>query len=658
MAKNYVNWIKVLKEYKASIGKDLAEIRRCQAEMQRIKTEILSQYGDGLYVRDDKSIIISAPEIIIGNLNRDGTLIQTDASSKVIIRSNNIRNEAASNLSHGTITNMADQISNVCADPGIDGNEANVNMSSNFSVQAQSVVLQSEETMGTFIGYEPANKGEIKIMADKSVTVAAEQPMRARLKQTDDLIKNKTDEKKRLEDSVLPNVEILGGRFKSYDAVKEMGQEEVQLGNHDMYKRMCNEQLHSILKDVSIYQDTVSKISSLDKQIKALTAKQKYILDNINNPRALRPTAINLQAGTTSILSKDEDQNLHLHKGAGFEVNAKNITLHSMESLKKGIASNSHITLGSENIQMSTNNYGKGSNPGSLNMSSQGKVSITSRDIVLQSVSLEKKDEKAKITERFLDDEGSIKIHSCKVDINTNRTDGEVVGNVRINSRHIGLVASNINPKTGEYTPSVLGDIYMNAKRINQTYTGDDLADTSYFSIGFNKVYIKAQKKAEFTQGKNKAMIQMIDGKTYWKGSQNEITGKLDVVGEATFKSPVSLTDASVKNLEIKTYVKTPHSLEGNKISAGNAPDPNRKEIYNWEDENKKREDKLKEDRKKEAEEVKKRNEEEKKKIEQVEKEEQEGRDKMKKRLKDNEKKEEELRKDSLVHINALGKNK
>lgn len=658
MAKKYVNWLKVLKEYKASIGKDLAEIRQRQAEMQRMKTEILNQYGEGLYVRDDKRIIISAPEIIIGNLNRDGTLIQTDASSAVIIRSNNIRNEAASNLSHGTITNMADQISNICADPGIDGNEANVNMTSNFSVQAQSVVLQSEETMGTFTGYEPANKGEIKIMADKSVTVAAEQPMKARLKQTEALIKNKKDEKKRLEDSVLPNLDTMAHKFETYDVAKELGKKDVKLGKHDTYKQMCDNQLSSILKDVSIYQDTVSKISSLDKQIKALNSKKEYIKGNVDNPKGMRPTAINLQAGTTSILSRDEDYNLHLHKGAGFEVNAKNIKMHSMENITKGIAPNSHISLGSENILMSTTNYKKGSKPGSLDMESQGKVSITSRDIVFQSVSMEKKDENAKITEKFLDEKGSIKMHSYEVDINTQRTTGEVVGRVRINSRNIGLISKDFNPKNGEYTPSICGNIYMNAEKIVQTYTGDDSANTSFFYIGFNNVYIKAQKKAEFTQGKNTAMIQMIDGKTYWKGSQNEITGKLEVVGESTFKSPVSLTDATVKNIEVQTYIKTPHSLEGSKISAGNAPDPNRKEIYNWEEENKKREDKLKEERKKEAEEVKKRKEEEKKKVEQVEKEEQEGRDKMKKKLKDNEKKEEELRKDSLVKINSLSSNK
>ena len=78
MADIYEGWTKSMKDFKASIDKELNEMRRCKAEMQQVKREITKQLESGHYVRDNDRIIISAPEIVIGNVLKDGTLIPNE----------------------------------------------------------------------------------------------------------------------------------------------------------------------------------------------------------------------------------------------------------------------------------------------------------------------------------------------------------------------------------------------------------------------------------------------------------------------------------------------------------------------------------------------------------------------------------------------------
>ena len=87
---SFDTWQKALSDFKDSVTKELEEIRLHKAEVQQMKEEIYSALNSGYYLRDDQRIVISAPEVIIGNVDRDGTL-KPDAGSVVVLRGNAVK---------------------------------------------------------------------------------------------------------------------------------------------------------------------------------------------------------------------------------------------------------------------------------------------------------------------------------------------------------------------------------------------------------------------------------------------------------------------------------------------------------------------------------------------------------------------------------------
>ena len=68
------DWKDLLDEFQKCVDKDLAEIQKQKAEVQQIKEGLYNSLGDGLFYHDGNRVVISAPEIVIGNVDRTGTL--------------------------------------------------------------------------------------------------------------------------------------------------------------------------------------------------------------------------------------------------------------------------------------------------------------------------------------------------------------------------------------------------------------------------------------------------------------------------------------------------------------------------------------------------------------------------------------------------------
>ena len=88
LAKQFINWQAALDEFQKNIEKDLNEIRQQKEEVQQLKAEIIDKLDNSRYLRDDNRLILSAPEIIIGNVDKSGLL--KSGASRVIIRGSNI----------------------------------------------------------------------------------------------------------------------------------------------------------------------------------------------------------------------------------------------------------------------------------------------------------------------------------------------------------------------------------------------------------------------------------------------------------------------------------------------------------------------------------------------------------------------------------------
>ncbi len=162
----FEDWEKKLSTFESSVEKDLAEIRKCKAEMQQMKLDVVAELQKGRYVRDTQRLVLSAPEIIIGNVDRSGALFA--GGSKVIVRGTQVGVEGAGE--GGRLDLRAPSIREIAEDPGTDGREHVVGSLSEVVSQARNIIIQSDDAEGAFSApAAPTGGSGVRIHADKTI---------------------------------------------------------------------------------------------------------------------------------------------------------------------------------------------------------------------------------------------------------------------------------------------------------------------------------------------------------------------------------------------------------------------------------------------------------------------------------------------------------
>ena len=140
------DWNKLLSAFQNSVSKDLKEIHRCKADIQQMKTDIFNRIEKGKFYRDENRIVISAPEIVIGNVDSSGDL--KPEGGIVVVKGAKVALNGVG--SEGSIESKANTISQRACDPGSDGLESVVYPSSSVVTQARNITLQSNDAKDCF----------------------------------------------------------------------------------------------------------------------------------------------------------------------------------------------------------------------------------------------------------------------------------------------------------------------------------------------------------------------------------------------------------------------------------------------------------------------------------------------------------------------------
>ena len=166
------DWKKEVFDFKGKVNDALDEIHKCKQQIAALKAELVDESTGGQYIRDNECIILSAPKIIIGNVEKSGEL---KGGGEIIIRGGKLGIDGVG--SGGSINLRANAISQIAVDPGIDGKEAVVYENSSIISQARSILIDSKSPVidaqkkGTFLS--PKATEGITISAEKGITVAA-----------------------------------------------------------------------------------------------------------------------------------------------------------------------------------------------------------------------------------------------------------------------------------------------------------------------------------------------------------------------------------------------------------------------------------------------------------------------------------------------------
>lgn len=576
MAENYKNWKTALATFLENAEKELAEIRRSKAELLKMKSYLMDEPSKGQYHRDDECIIISAPKIIIGNVDSNGNLID-GSHSEVVIRSNTIRQEGVGNEQgqFGTVITKASKIQNVCIDPGIDGKENVVGDTSLFTVQAQGIALRSEQTSGAFTQNVYSPTGCISLNAEKQISIDSMVPCENRSKQLEESISEKKQQIKDLLELAKTRKESVDGIFDKLEEYSNSGSDfyENEISARSSYLDIDN--LHELIKFQShtLYQaldecvDTISSLAELNREVKCLEKKKEEI-DGYKDSykKELTGASVEILAERTNIISVDGDYNLRDNNGAGLTVQAHDVNFLS-NSAEGGRMEDSTFIVNCQDIQLSTAD--KTEADGSKDIPALGSVCITSKDIQLESVDYEDKDNT--VAEKALTAGGSIKMRAETMQVGSYDTEGNAAGSFCVNSKSIKLAAMDVDKESRTDKQLAKGSAML--LLADKMYVGskDKTNQSASLQVSSDKVGVFAKTTAEIQQNEGKATVQLDGGNVAIGGSKAEIYGESTVNGKTTFKGDVEIPKVTIDNVEVKTSFKSPHLSDGISVQGASA---------------------------------------------------------------------------------------
>ena len=410
------DWKKILSDFQNSVEKDLAEIHKQKTAVQQMKTEIFDRLDSGQYIYDASRIVLSAPEIIIGHVDKSGDL---KGSGKVIIRGTEVDVEGVGES--GTISSRAPVIQQTAVDPGIDGQEAVVYPHSAVLTQARSVVLQSNEAKDAFSRSIAVPSGSgITIHADQLLNIDASISSEARkadieasvtaLKQQKSDLKSATDKQKSsieklfkdlqklMDDSETNNDGFLNTRMNLVDISKT--NDEVQSILPVLY-RVTVDFIHS-----------VSQQAELSRQITALEAEKKDIKSGDDFKKKSTGALLSLNSESISMTTVDADGNLRMNDGAGVSIWTPHMGI-SMNQADGTLVEKGAFCVSSENVMISTANpKADGSE-----IIAAGQVNISSKAINLEAMDYQSKDKA--YTEKGLAADGKVSITAKTIEVAT-----------------------------------------------------------------------------------------------------------------------------------------------------------------------------------------------------------------------------------------------
>ena len=392
---NYIfdDWKKILENFQSSVSKDLEEIHKQKSEVQQMKSDIFDRLDSGQYITDERRIVISAPEIVIGNVDKSGML--KDGGSKVIVRGNAINLEGAGEM--GSINQRASVIRQTAVDPGVDGVEEVVYPHSAIINQARSISLESSDAKDAFSSVAPVAGGSgIRIHADKTLQVEAAVSADNRKKSIEDLLKSLGNQKSDLKSRSDGQKKEID---KFFSSLKELMDKEDKLnGDNDLIRanmvemEKLRDQVEGMLP--ALYQatqdfiHTVSQLAEVSRQEKALKAEKDAIKTGDEFRKDASGASLTLTAESIDISTKDGDGVLRTNTGAGINIQTPSMGI-AMNKEDGTLIKDSTFYVTSENVGISTDSPKEDGSE----ITGGGKVAIMSKEITLESMDYQKKDE-------------------------------------------------------------------------------------------------------------------------------------------------------------------------------------------------------------------------------------------------------------------------
>ena len=465
----FKEWEEKLKAMADSVEKDLKEIRMCKADVQQMKLDVVAEVQKGRYVRDNEQLIISAPRIILGNVDRNGTL--KPGASEIIIRGTQVGVEAAGEA--GQVAMRAASIRQTAEDPGVDGLEHVVGTLSEIISQARHVAIHSHDAAGAFSSLTSTEgTSGVLIHADQVIKVDAAVSSENREKELDDLIKSLEDQKKAQKETVDNYKESFG---KLSDDLKKLIEKREKLTADSDGIRADYIEIHEVARELEItstaltnqtyaYIDALAELAETNRQLKCFKEQKDQIKKGDEFKKACTGASVEIVGENISLASMDGDGNLRDNKASGISLMANEVNMVSIEKEGK-LKENGKVKILARNVEVSTagetdQKFDDEKGLTDAKYEAEGDFIVRSKNITLESMDYEIAEQKRK--EKQLTADGKIKFRSKTIELSTeNSADVEV----------------DDKGKLTKATYTSEGDIIVRSKTLTVESADYDLAD-------------------------------------------------------------------------------------------------------------------------------------------------------------------------------------
>ena len=569
------DWLDALNRLKESVEKDLAEIRASKLEIQQMKTDVFNRMDSGQYIRDERRLILSAPEIIIGDVDKQGNLNPVDASE--LIKGCSVVMQGVGSVygDAGSIVQQATCIVQQAVDTGVDGKEAAVMPQSSIVQQAGSIVLQSNQaiadgaTDGVFArDAVPMEKG-VRIESDSSLVLRAakeNQTLKDRLDERIGALETQKgtldgyieERKSTLEDLFAQITEVID---KEDDKKKDLFDTRSNYAELAQYNREFNNLCFPMYTALQDYFSVLAEQAETNRQLTSLKAQKDAIGEEDAYKDETTSAEVRIDGECINLTTVDGEGNLRTNKEAGVKVRANRVDVvaddNDGSSLDKSI-----IRLSAHKIHARTNQTVlKDDKPGDF--PGDGTFVVDSKTIVLRSVDKELQEEKIK--EKALTEGGTIFLRSETVKVESTDTEGKATGRIALNAKAVEVGAQDTDKES--HAPTGLaegGTLTVTAETVKG---GNDKSKTLEWQA--EKIGLFATETAEIQQGEAKAVLQLDGGTFSASGDKTALYGETTLNGKTEVKDALSAPKITGDSIEAKSQFKSPNISDGMGVGGG-----------------------------------------------------------------------------------------
>ena len=518
------DWKTMLGNFQDCVQKDLEEIHKQKAEIQQMKADLFKEMEGFKYYRDEQRLILSAPEVIIGNVDESGDLM--GCTGKIILNGHEVQLNGVGDTGH--IVSRAPSIRQIAVNPGSDGIENVVCETSEIVNQACNIVLESNDATDAFsMAPASAGRGGIRIHADNNMQLEAAVSSEQRKSQIEDSVEALTSVISDLEQQKTAQKQQVDSVF---DKIKKLLDKEEKLDDEDAMVGRVNtldildihDQVQATLpmlcQTTMAYVNTISQLAEANRHKKALETEKGAIKEGDDFKKNTTGASMQITAERIGVVTADGDGNMHTNPEAGISIRTPRMGVSMLDDEGK-LVEGSDFSVRTENINLlalSSENKGK-------NQNATGSVTIASKNVTIEAIDYEEKD--GYFTEKELTADSKLSITAKTVEVaTTNPKDVEHDGDGNITK--------------GEYTAE--GDVIFRSKN----FTVESL-------------------DYEVANGEMKMKALTADGKVSFRAEKTDVLAA-DQDGKATGSINLNAKAVSVKSMDVDK-----ESLADSALAAG-----------------------------------------------------------------------------------------